>query len=152
MAAANSAVLNAPSNVITPATTQIPSNAVGEPNCAAITPGLRKIPDPITPPATNIVVLKNPSAGSSPDNRGWADNEEGMVRRPGTLTARCSPTQDRKGGKRKAKSGKRKRGTGRKMGRRKMGGRKMALAPDPTKSALANASVLARGHFSASYF
>jgi hypothetical protein len=31
-----------------------------------MTPGLRKIPEPITPPATSIVALNIPSVGISP--------------------------------------------------------------------------------------
>jgi hypothetical protein len=61
-----SELVSAPKSVITPATIQTTSSNPGEPTCAAITPGLRKIPEPITPPMTIIIVVKNPSAGSKP--------------------------------------------------------------------------------------
>src|SRR5437867_2955152 len=48
-----------------PATSHTLSSNSGDPTCAAITPGLRKIPEPITPPATSIVALNRPSAGIS---------------------------------------------------------------------------------------
>jgi hypothetical protein len=45
--AASSALLSVPSNEMIPAISHTPSNTSGEPTCAAITPGLRKIPGPI---------------------------------------------------------------------------------------------------------
>src|SRR4051812_28282144 len=61
-----SAFVSAPNIVMIPATTQTLSRTVGDPNSAAITPGLRKIPEPITPPTTSIVVVKTPRLGRRP--------------------------------------------------------------------------------------
>src|SRR5713101_2193289 len=64
--AATSALTSAPMSVTAPASTQTVRSSAGEPTWLAITPGLRKIPEPITAPATNIVVEKRPNAESNP--------------------------------------------------------------------------------------
>ena len=46
----------------------------GEPTCAAITPALRKIPEPITPPATSMTALKMPKVGISLGGRGVGES------------------------------------------------------------------------------
>ena len=57
--AATSALLNAPNNVIQPATIQTLNNNKGEPNFEAMSEGFIKIPEPTMPPITMaIVVLK----------------------------------------------------------------------------------------------
>src|SRR5881396_693377 len=61
-----SALVRTPKSVITPARTQTPSNSSGEPTWAAMTPGLRKMPEPMTPPVTIIVALNRPRAGIKP--------------------------------------------------------------------------------------
>jgi len=61
MMLAISAFERAPNKVITPARSQTPSRISGEPICKAITPGLRKIPEPITPPTTIMIVVNRPS-------------------------------------------------------------------------------------------
>ena len=48
--AATSALLNAPNNVIQPATIQTLNSNKGEPNCEAMSEGFIKIPEPIMPP------------------------------------------------------------------------------------------------------
>jgi hypothetical protein len=70
MRPAISALVSAPNKVITPANTQTSISSSGEPSCAAITPGLRKIPDPITPPTTSMIVENRPSVGTSPGRGG----------------------------------------------------------------------------------
>src|SRR5262245_45349487 len=69
---ANSALLKVPSKETIPATTQTARTNSGEPTCAAMTPGLRKIPEPMPPPATSIVALNSPSAGMS---LGWVEGD-----------------------------------------------------------------------------
>src|SRR2546426_1822397 len=80
-----SALVSAPNNVIAPANSQIPSSNCGEPIWAAITPGLRKIPEPMTPPTTIIMVVNRPSDGSRPGvvDRCWPA-VEGMLKAPST--------------------------------------------------------------------
>src|SRR5438552_6737098 len=70
-----SALVSAPNRVITPATIQTPSTNSGEPNCAAITAGFLKMPEPITPPTTIMTVVKRPRAGSRPEGRFGATGE-----------------------------------------------------------------------------
>src|SRR5437588_5748405 len=65
-----SALVSAPNNVIAPANSQIPSSNSGEPIWAAITPGFRKIPEPMTPPTTIMMVVKRLSVGTRPDVAG----------------------------------------------------------------------------------
>src|SRR5437879_175115 len=69
MMPAISALVSAPNKVMTPASNQIPSSRLGEPNCAAITAGFLKMPDPITPPMTSVIVVKRPRLGTKP--AGW---------------------------------------------------------------------------------
>src|SRR5438874_11949074 len=58
-----SALVRAPKSVMTPARTQTPRSSSGEPICAAMTPGLRKMPEPMTPPTTIMIVVKRPREG-----------------------------------------------------------------------------------------
>jgi hypothetical protein len=77
--------VSAPKMVMTPASTQTPSKSSGEPIWLAITPGFRKIPDPITPPTTIMTVVKSPRDGKRPrdEERSWLAaggwSEEGCI-------------------------------------------------------------------------
>src|ERR1039457_2515514 len=72
-----SALVSAPNRVRIPARTQTPSSSSGEPSCAAITPGLRKMPEPMTPPTTIMIVVERPREGSRPALR-ERGGEEGL--------------------------------------------------------------------------
>src|SRR5688572_15096119 len=73
MRLAISAFVRAPNKVITPARIHTNKSSSGEPSCAAMTPGLRKMPEPITPPTTSITVENNPSVGNNPARDcGWS--------------------------------------------------------------------------------
>ena len=67
-----SALVSAPNRVSTPASTQTPSSSSGEPTWLAMTPGLRKMPEPITPPTTIMIVVNRPSEGSNPAPTRWS--------------------------------------------------------------------------------
>ena len=54
---------------MTPARSHTVSSSPGEPTSDIMTPDLRKMPDPMTPPTTSMTVLKSPSVGTSPENR-----------------------------------------------------------------------------------
>src|SRR5580765_4920847 len=69
-----SALVSAPKRVITPARSQTPRSSSGEPSWLAITPGLRKMPEPITPPTTIMIVVKRPREGGRP---GVEERDEG---------------------------------------------------------------------------
>ena len=63
MRPAISAFVSAPNSVMTPARIQTSRINSGEPSCPAITPVLRKIPEPMTPPMTSIIVENRPNVG-----------------------------------------------------------------------------------------
>jgi hypothetical protein len=63
---ATSAFVSAPKSVTMPASSQTTNNSSGEPTCAAMTPDFLKMPDPMTPPTTIIIVLNSPSVGTRP--------------------------------------------------------------------------------------
>src|SRR5262245_1301440 len=48
-----------------PASTHRISSNSAEPSCAAMMPGLRNMPDPMTPPATTVMVVNRPRVGTS---------------------------------------------------------------------------------------
>ena len=64
-----SALVSAPKSVMTPARSHTVSSSPGEPTSDIMTPDLRKMPDPMTPPTTSMTVLKSPSVGTSPEDR-----------------------------------------------------------------------------------
>src|SRR5262249_22143692 len=49
---------------MTPANNQTLSSSSGEPSWAAIIPGFRKMPEPITPPMTNMTVVNSPKVAT----------------------------------------------------------------------------------------
>ena len=61
-----SAFVSAPKSVITPPKSHTARSNSGEPTCAAMTPGLREMPERITPPTTIMIVVNRPSEGSKP--------------------------------------------------------------------------------------
>src|SRR5947207_15506558 len=63
-----SELVSAPNRVMTPANIQTARSNSGEPIWAAITPGLRKMPEPMTPPTTMVMVVKRPRVGRRPDS------------------------------------------------------------------------------------
>ena len=80
MMLAISALVSAPNNVISPAMNQMPSSSSGEPTCAAMLADFLKIPEPMTPPTTIMMVVNSPSVGTSPKFA-----EEGTGRLPASL-------------------------------------------------------------------
>src|SRR5262249_32314931 len=69
-----SALVSAPKRVMAPAINHTASNNPGEPNCPAMTPGFRKMPEPMTPPTTIIMVVNKPSAGRRPALARWTSD------------------------------------------------------------------------------
>jgi hypothetical protein len=69
--AAISELTSAPNSVMTPAISHTANSISGEPIWLAMTPGLRKMPEPITAPTTNMVVEKKPSDARSPTLARW---------------------------------------------------------------------------------
>src|SRR3954470_6685370 len=66
MMLAISALVSAPRRVMSPARIQTARRRVGEPSWLAMRPGLRKIPEPMTPPTTIMIVVKRPKVGRRP--------------------------------------------------------------------------------------
>ena len=66
-----SALVSAPNKVMIPANSQTPSNNSGEPTWPAMTPALRKIPEPMTPPTIIMMVVNSPRVGNNPLLSGW---------------------------------------------------------------------------------